>query len=239
VGVIRGEVEAVARECGLAGEELEDVRLAVSEAATNTVVHGSVEREDAHVGLSVELTDSEMLVTVRDEGNGGHLDVRTSAGGAEVRMAFPVPLAAANQQHDSAVQRLDAALVEQDQMGERFDAAVGTSTELGAYARLQAAGEQVTAREAWVNWVDDESYRGINAGPFELRTESKTPTGAERHRTQTAAARPRREAHGRARRTIRARRALPRPGVGGRAWLNGREVGGVDPRYTHLEPSHD
>jgi len=27
--------------------------------------------------------------------------------------------------------------------------------------------------------------------------------------------------------------------VGGRAWLNGREVGGTDPRYTHLEASHD
>ena len=260
VGVIRGEVEAVARECGLEGEELGDVCLAVSEAATNAVVHGSVGCEDAHIGLSVELTDSEMFVTVRDEGNGfrprkdspgigaglfivaavtGHLDVRTSAEGAEVRMTFPFPLTTANQQHDNAVQRLDAALVEQDRMGERFDAAVGTSTELGAYARLQAAGEQVTAREAWVAWVDDESYRGLNAGPFELRAESKTATRRRATPHTTAAARPRRETHDRARRTINARRAVPRPGVGGRAWLNGREVGGVDPRYTHLEPSHD
>ena len=27
--------------------------------------------------------------------------------------------------------------------------------------------------------------------------------------------------------------------VGGRAWLNGREVGGTDPRYMQLEASHD
>lgn len=243
VGVIRGEVGAVARECGLAGNELGDVGLAVSEAATNAVVHGSAGREDAHVGLSIDLTDSEMLVTVRDQGNGfrprqdspgigvglfivaavtGHLDVRTGAEGAEVRMTFPVPHTRANQQHDSAVQRLDAALVEQDRMGERFDASVGTSTELGAYARLQAAGERVKAREAWVTWLDDESYRGINAGPFELRAETKTTT-----------------AHDPARRTIEGRRAVPRPGVGGRVWLNGREAGGIDPRYTHLEPSHD
>jgi hypothetical protein len=154
-------------------------------------------------------------------------------------MTFPFPLTAANQEHDSAVQRLDAALVEQDRMGERFDAAVGTSTELGAYVRLQAAGEQVTARAAWVNWVDDESYRGLNAGPFELRAESKTTTGAARHRTHTKAARPGRETHHQVGQTIKARRALPRPGVGGRAWLNGREVGGVDPRYMHLEASHD
>jgi hypothetical protein len=26
---------------------------------------------------------------------------------------------------------------------------------------------------------------------------------------------------------------------GGRAWINGREVGGADPRYIHLSASHD
>lgn len=77
----------------------------------------------------------------------------------------------ASREHDSALQRLEAALVEQDRLGERFDAAVGTSTEFGAYVRLRAAGEQVRAREAWVDWVDDESYRGLNTGPFELLAE--------------------------------------------------------------------
>jgi hypothetical protein len=79
----------------------------------------------------------------------------------------------ASPERDSAVKRLAAALVEQDRLGERFDAAVGTSTEFGAYVRLRAAGEQVTARQAWVNWVDDDSYRGLNAGPFELLAESR------------------------------------------------------------------
>ena len=46
VGVIRGEVKAVARELGIEGEQLGDVALAVSEAATNAVVHGSVGRDD-------------------------------------------------------------------------------------------------------------------------------------------------------------------------------------------------
>jgi hypothetical protein len=36
---------------------------------------------------------------------------------------------------------------------------------------------------------------------------------------------------------IKARRELARPQVGGRAWLNGREVGGADPRHTHPEAS--
>jgi hypothetical protein len=38
-------------------------------------------------------------------------------------------------------------------------------------------------------------------------------------------------------RAIEARRRLGRPT--GRAWVNGREVGGVDQRYAHLGRSHD
>jgi anti-sigma regulatory factor (Ser/Thr protein kinase) len=195
--VIRGEVEAIARECGLEGEELGDVRLAVSEAAANAVVHGSAGREDAHVGLCVELFDREMRVTVSDGGVGlkpraldsqglgaglgliaivtGRLDVRSSSEGTDVHMTFPCPAAVASQEeaspaqrlqeaadhvHDSAVRRLDEALAEQDRLGERFDAAVGTLTELEASARLKGADEQVTARRAWVSWVEHESVAG-------------------------------------------------------------------------------
>jgi hypothetical protein len=79
----------------------------------------------------------------------------------------------ASQEHDRAVHRLGAALVEQNRLGERLDAVAGTSTEFAAYARLRAAVDQVTAREAWLNWVDDDGYRGLNAGPFELLAESR------------------------------------------------------------------
>jgi hypothetical protein len=81
----------------------------------------------------------------------------------------------ASEERDRAVQGLEAALVEEDRLGERFVAAAGTSTEFGAYVRLRDAGDQVRAREAWLNWVDDEGYRGLNAGPFELLAESRTP----------------------------------------------------------------
>jgi hypothetical protein len=81
----------------------------------------------------------------------------------------------ASQEHDSALQRLDAALAEQGRSRERFDAAIGTSTEFGAYVRLRAAGDHVAARDAWLSWVDDEDYRGLNAGPFELLAESAGP----------------------------------------------------------------
>ena len=79
----------------------------------------------------------------------------------------------ADQERKSARQRLEFAMIERDRLGKCFDAAVGTSTELRAYVRLGAAVEEVASREAWFEWVDDESYRGLNAGPFELLAESR------------------------------------------------------------------
>lgn len=63
-----------------------------------------------------------------------------------------------SQECDNAVERLEVALVEKDQHDERFHAAVGTSTELPAYVGLQAAVQEVRAREAWIDWVEDERY---------------------------------------------------------------------------------
>jgi hypothetical protein len=44
-------------------------------------------------------------------------------------------------------------------------------------------------------------------------------------------------------RAIEARRRLAEsadaPRLGGRAWINGEEVGGVDPRFAHLSAFHD
>lgn len=54
------------------------------------------------------------------------------------------------------------------------------------------------------------------------------PTGAERgRRLEMAIAARRRLADG-----------APAPGRG-RAWINGREVGGTNPRYAHLHRTHD
>jgi hypothetical protein len=69
-------------------------------------------------------------------------------------------------------------------------------------------------------------------------------TSTERYRTAAEAARRRGGMHRaegdrRVGQVIKARRELASQRVGGRAWLNGREVGGADPRYTQLEASHD
>ena len=75
-------------------------------------------------------------------------------------------------EHDSALQRLEVAVEHQDRARALYQAAIGTSSELGAYTRLSAANEQVSARGAWLDWVDDENYRGVHAGPFSLRAEN-------------------------------------------------------------------
>ena len=82
---------------------------------------------------------------------------------------------------DSDSARLEDALTEQDRLGIAFDAAVGTSTEFGAYVRLQRASEQVAARQTWLNWVDHESYRGVHAGPFELAADRQGRAGVGRN----------------------------------------------------------
>jgi hypothetical protein len=60
----------------------------------------------------------------------------------------------APKEHDAAVERLNAALREQDRLSHRYDAAMGTSNELSAYVRLRASGEDVTTRGRWLEWVD-------------------------------------------------------------------------------------
>jgi serine/threonine-protein kinase RsbW len=115
VRAIRREVEAVAIDCGLEDQDLADVRLAVSEAATNAVVHGSAGPEE-QVRVSVDISAGQMLVVVGDDGKGSsprtgspgiglglpimstvahRVDIRRTARGTEVHMAFPCPAAVA------------------------------------------------------------------------------------------------------------------------------------------------
>jgi hypothetical protein len=85
-----------------------------------------------------------------------------------------------SEEHDHAVQRLDAAVAEQDRLTGRHEAALGTQAELSADVHLHAAEAEVMAREAWLKWVDDDGYRGLNAGPFDLRRELEDSLGPVR-----------------------------------------------------------
>jgi len=86
-------------------------------------------------------------------------------------------MATASLEHERAQRRLGVALVEQRRLRDDYTAAVGTPAELGADAALHAADQEVAARDAWLKWVDDDGYHGLNAGPFDLRSELEDALG--------------------------------------------------------------
>lgn len=69
-------------------------------------------------------------------------------------MKFPELSREGTNAHTSALQRRDAARAEQHVRREVCAAAEGTSEERAATSDLAAADEQLTAREAWVSWVE-------------------------------------------------------------------------------------
>jgi len=93
------------------------------------------------------------------------------------------------------------------------------------------------------SYVRSHSLSSSRATPIEGPGRLGTMTSNERHHGAEGAARRRGGLHRadgdrRVGQAVKARHDLATRGVG-RAWINGREVGGADPRYTHLEASHD
>jgi hypothetical protein len=52
------------------------------------------------------------------------------------------------------VEQLEAAREERDRRAGRYSAASGSPDELSAFVELQAAEEQLAAREAWLEWAE-------------------------------------------------------------------------------------
>jgi hypothetical protein len=53
-----------------------------------------------------------------------------------------------------AVARLDGARRQRTECSDRYEAARGSSQELRASTELEAAEDQLAAREAWLQWID-------------------------------------------------------------------------------------
>jgi anti-sigma regulatory factor (Ser/Thr protein kinase) len=70
VAVLRAEVTAYAQRVGVARGRLDDVRLAVSEAATNAVLHAYREGRGGDVRLVACAEPGRLVVVVRDYGCG-------------------------------------------------------------------------------------------------------------------------------------------------------------------------
>jgi len=85
VSTARLVVGSVGARLNLSYEELEDVKLAVSEACTNAIMHGSGQAED-HIHLQVRFDEKALEVEVRDPSthvDWGEIQARGEAGGRQ------------------------------------------------------------------------------------------------------------------------------------------------------------
>ncbi len=72
VPLARRALAAVAAAAGAAGERLDEIRLAVSEALTNAVVHAYQNGEAGRFHVTAAVTSDEMWVLIGDDGRGLH-----------------------------------------------------------------------------------------------------------------------------------------------------------------------
>jgi serine/threonine-protein kinase RsbW/stage II sporulation protein AB (anti-sigma F factor) len=110
--VLRGEMAAIARHCGLSPERVNDVKLAVSEAVTNVVQHAYRDREPGDVWAIASVHDERLRIVIADGGVGmtprtdspglglglplisqlaDSIHVRSTDDGTEIHMTFPCP----------------------------------------------------------------------------------------------------------------------------------------------------
>jgi serine/threonine-protein kinase RsbW len=111
VGQLRRAVGRLAESCGMTPRDVDAARLAVSEAATNAVVHAYRDRP-GDLRLEAHVEDGELLVVVADEGHGvmprpdspgmglglpimaqvaKRFEIVSGSRGTEIHLAFPCP----------------------------------------------------------------------------------------------------------------------------------------------------
>jgi anti-sigma regulatory factor (Ser/Thr protein kinase) len=112
VGAIRGALVDFVRGCGVSGTIIDAVALAVSEAATNVVVHAYDDAARGTIDVTAALANGELWVIITDAGTGlqPHREspglglglaiiarvadgvdlVKPAGGGLEVRMRFTI-----------------------------------------------------------------------------------------------------------------------------------------------------
>jgi serine/threonine-protein kinase RsbW len=69
VAIVRNQMATLARDCGLSEDAVCDVKLAVSEAATNALVHGYRDQEGT-IQVEARVADGRLVISVLDTGGG-------------------------------------------------------------------------------------------------------------------------------------------------------------------------
>jgi anti-sigma regulatory factor (Ser/Thr protein kinase) len=108
---LRREMTALAADCGMSADAIADVQLAVTEAATNAVMHAYAET-DGDLTVTATRQDGELAIVIGDTGPGfvdrddspgmgvglsviatvaRRMRIVSAPGGTEVHMTFPCP----------------------------------------------------------------------------------------------------------------------------------------------------
>jgi anti-sigma regulatory factor (Ser/Thr protein kinase) len=111
VQILRREMAELAKDCGMDAEGIADVRLAVTEAATNAVIHAYAEVE-GELRVRAAVDQGELAIVIGDTGPGlverrdspglglglsliatvaERLRIVNDSRGTEIHMAFPCP----------------------------------------------------------------------------------------------------------------------------------------------------
>jgi anti-sigma regulatory factor (Ser/Thr protein kinase) len=111
VRMLRSEMTGMAEDCGMDPETISDVRLAVTEAATNAVIHAYA-KASGDLRVSAAVQDGELVIVIGDSGPGlvarrdspglgvglsviatvaERMEIVSHPGGTEIHMAFPCP----------------------------------------------------------------------------------------------------------------------------------------------------
>ncbi|MDX6665910.1 MAG: serine/threonine-protein kinase RsbW [Solirubrobacteraceae bacterium] len=91
VGIVRNQMAALARDCGLDERSIGDVRLAVSEATTNALIHGYRDGPGT-IRVRASIVAGELLIAIHDDGCG--MRPRTDSPG--LGLGLPVIASVAN-----------------------------------------------------------------------------------------------------------------------------------------------
>ena len=106
VAVARLAVAAVASRLRFSVDEIEDIKLAVAEACTNSIQHGS---DADRIEITTEITRNEVRVSVRDRSVGHKLEsVEKDAGFAEGRRTEELGVFLIRALMDEVTYRVDA-----------------------------------------------------------------------------------------------------------------------------------
>jgi anti-sigma regulatory factor (Ser/Thr protein kinase) len=110
--ILRNELAAIARACGLGDQRVSDVKLAVTEAVTNVVRHAYTRKEPGQVIATADVDGHSLRIVIADTGRGmvsrsdnsglglglpliarlaDNIDVVSKASGTEIHMAFACP----------------------------------------------------------------------------------------------------------------------------------------------------